>query len=343
MTTRAFYHARNIEIDLANLPPSLYSEIVALHGQSDPLHPVLTCLGNGQPMLVWRHQKGRYFVRHFPNGSRDGHSHPEAIGVGMSDEHRRQADYTLRAASEHGFDARLEVSTGNGTRLDVGVYGQANVGFEIQRSALSLAQAKARATKSFRAGWPTAWITDVVPDPGWADRVPTARFETRSTWSECLPARNTQRVVIGSYERERDRFSISGYRYRRQPKTVLLDELAYLMPAGLIVPVAVGKKGRVDLAFKESIEIIDSCTYPGASRWNPLKTSQPQKEVPQRFSQECSKHPGRDEQATSFTVCQLCPKELWAPISIKRGYCEECRLVYRLPHEGLPTRLMEVS
>lgn len=185
MTTRAFFHLIDREVDLVRLSPSLYGLVVSLHGKiKRDSPPVLTCLGNGEPMHVYRHHTGRYFVRHFSNGHQDGHAHPDAISV-MSDEHRRQADYTQRAAMAYGLNAELEVSTGNGTRLDVGVIGLNQVGFEIQRSALSLPNARSRASKSFRAGWPTAWITDSVPDPGWADWVPTARLEVRSGWSEC--------------------------------------------------------------------------------------------------------------------------------------------------------------
>ena len=41
----------------------------------------------------------------------------------MSDEHRRQAEYTARAAADHGLDAELEEPTGAGTRVDVAVIG----------------------------------------------------------------------------------------------------------------------------------------------------------------------------------------------------------------------------
>jgi hypothetical protein len=289
VTTKAFYHPRGIMVDLADLPRDLYDEIASLHGRIDPppADPVLTCLGNHEPMYVWRHESGRYFVKHYAHGNPDGHIH-RALGT-MSPEHRRQAEYSQRAAAAYGFDARLEVPTGNGTRLDVGVFAASNnVGFEIQRSQLTIPQAKLRTSRSFEAGFPTAWVTDREHDPAWADRVPTARLTTRGGWDVCLPAPNTAYVAISTFSRERDNTRPSGWWYRREPKAVLLDELAYLMPAGEIVPVAIGTLGHVVLADRAAAEVIDSCTYPGASAWNPVRTVEKAvKESVQAYSRDC--------------------------------------------------------
>jgi hypothetical protein len=158
----------------------------------------------------------------------------------MSDEHRRQAEYTARAAADHGLDAELEKPTGAGTRVDVAVIGDSQVGFEIQRSTLSRAKAKSHAVKSFNAGWPTAWIHDTERDPDWAGHVPTARLTVRSGWAEEVSPRNTANVIIRRFWRERDKDFKIGWRFEHGPTTVLLDELSYLMPAGEIVPVSVG-------------------------------------------------------------------------------------------------------
>jgi hypothetical protein len=71
-------------------------------------------------MYVYRHHTGRYYARHFVDGNPHHHSH---LISGMSDEHRRQSEYGFRAAVDHGLDAMLERSTGNGTRLDLAVVG----------------------------------------------------------------------------------------------------------------------------------------------------------------------------------------------------------------------------
>lgn len=334
MSTRAFYHHRGIEVDLAGeLPLWLYNEIAAFHGYKDRDNPVLTCIGNKQPMYVWRHESGRYFVRHFPGGNPDSHHHGELRTI--SDEHRRQAEYARRAADRHGFTAQLEVSTGNHTRLDVGVFGEVNVGFEIQRSELTAPQAVRRATNSFAAGWPTAWVTDRQRDPQWADKVPTARLITRGGWDEQVPAPGTAWVSIGHYILERDTSAKSGWRYRREPRRALLDELAYLMPAGEIVPVAVGKIGKVDLAERAAIDTIDSATYPGASRWDPLRRApKPHKEAPQRYSLDCRhSHPVGVHDLNSAPSCPSCGTgKLYYPQAIHRGYCGICS--YNRPRGG---------
>jgi hypothetical protein len=249
MSTRTYYHPRETAVDLAAVPSWLYNEIVSLHGHipHPPAPPVLTCLGNGEPMYLVRSQSGRYFARHYPGSSTDGHVHPIST---MSDEHRRQTEYAERAARHHGLDTSREKSTGNGTRLDLAISGTVNVGVEIQRSALSRTAAKSRTMRSFDAGWPTAWISDSETDPDWADHVPTAWLTTRDRWGEKLPSPNSVFVAIGEFTRERDRNTKTGWRYKREPRAVLLDELAILMPAGEIIPVAVGTRGQVSLAFR---------------------------------------------------------------------------------------------
>ena len=162
MSTFAYYHPREMQFDLANMPTALYAEVVSLHGHIRRGEPVFTCLDTGDEMYVCRSDRGRFFMRHYPGAGHGGH--PMST---MSDEHRRQADYTRRAAAAHGLDAVLEKSTGNRTRLDVAVFGHANTGFEIQRSQLSRAKAKQRALDSFTAGWLTAWVSDSETDPGW--------------------------------------------------------------------------------------------------------------------------------------------------------------------------------
>lgn len=304
MSTLAHYHPREIDIDLADLPRWLYSEIASLHGQiaAPPAPPVLTCLGNNEPMYVWRNNYGRYFARHYPGGNSDNHSHTIAT---MSDEHRRQAEYGRRAASDRGLDARLEVSTGNGTRLDLGVFGKANSGFEIQRSSLSRAKAKSRAFKSFNAGWQTAWITDQEDLPNWVDHVPTARLTVRG-WDQ-IPPPNTVDVVIRDFSRERDKNSRCGWRYVHMPRAVLLDEVVCLMPAGEIVPVSVGKSGAVMLAFKGAAEIIDSCTYAGASMWRPTSSTPRRQETAQDITRPCNHHAAVTViDHPRFPTCQKC-------------------------------------
>jgi hypothetical protein len=289
MTTRAFYHPRDSFVDLAELSDSIYNELITFHGKIRRDEPVITCLKNNEPMFVYRHPSGRYYLRHFA-GEGDHGSHSISR---MSVEHRRQAEYTERAADSAGIKARLEVSTGTtpsgrqSTRLDVGTWGDLNVGFEIQRSQISLAQAMDRASRSFENGWPTVWVTDQEHDPAWADRVPTARLTTRGGWDQQTLAPNTARVAISRFHRERNPSRPSGWWYRREPVSVLLDELAVLVPAGEILPVVVGTKGTVVLAFKDAVDVIDDCCYPGASKWDPVGKLVAKKERLQSRSRDC--------------------------------------------------------
>ena len=275
---------RNMEVDLAESPTWLYNEIISLHGRINKHDSPLICIGNGQPVYVWRTADGRYFARHYPGENPDNHSHHIAT---MSDEHRRQTDYARRAADDYGMRTAVEFSTGNHTRLDLAVTGNRQVGFEIQRSELSRRNAEMRAFRSFEAGWPTAWVSDSARTPKWHDRVPSARLTAGLDWTS-LPARNTARAIISKFTRERDRTRPSGWRYKRWPREVMLDELAYRMPAGDIVPVAMGKNGVVVLATADAIDVIDSCTYPGASTWHPRLLVPRTKESSQRYSRECS-------------------------------------------------------
>lgn len=287
MSTDARYHVREIEIDLADLPRWLYNEISSLHGHIDPppANPVLTCLGNGAPMYIW-HRGGRYFAKHYP-GTKCGRAHSVRT---MSDEHRRQAEYTARAAVDNDLDAQLEKPTGAGTRLDAAVIGRDQVGFEIQRSTLSRAKSKTRALTSYSAGWSTAWIHDTERDPDWAMHVPTARLTVRSDWTDHMPPRNTANAIIRRFWRERDRNSTSGWRFEHGPSTVLLDELSYLMPAGEIAPVSIRSMGLVLLAHKGANDIIDSCTYPRASQWIPDADTPRGEEDAQTVSRPCDRH-----------------------------------------------------
>lgn len=291
MSTDAHYHPRGVDIDLAKIStdwPDLYNEIISLKGhirRADP--PVLTCLGNFKSMLVYQSWTGRYFCRHFA-GEACPRKHVLGTGGGMSAEHLRQAEYAARAAQNAGFDARLEVNTGGGTRLDVGVFGDQQIGFEIQRSELSRAEAKKRCVKSFKAGWPTGWVHDRSEDTDWNGHVPTIRLKIRDVWSQRLPAANTQEAIIWKFWRERDRSKKSGWSYNAGKVDVLFDELASLMPAGEIVPVVTGSKNKiVRLAYRDAIDVIDSCTFPGASLWRPDPTTPRQQEAAQSITRHC--------------------------------------------------------
>lgn len=333
MSTRAYYHPRDMQLDLADLPHWLYSELVSLHGHITRERTVLTCLGNQEPMYIYRHPTGRYFAHHYPGGNPDDHEH--RIAATMSDEHRRQTEYSQAAAERHGLQTQLEKSTGNSTRLDLAVHGTHQTGWEIQRSQLSRAQAKSRATKSFNAGWPTVWVSDSEHDPDWADHVPTARLTVRG-W-DVMPPANSVHAIVGQINLERDATRPGGWRYKRTPRQVLLDELVVRVAEADIVATTVGTKGLVMLVDEQSRDALESVTYAGAGQWTPTPQTPRTREAPQRFSLPC-KHRApasnrlgnpqslRDSRtATDHRQCG-CGQRLLAADSHMRGYCEACRI-----------------
>jgi hypothetical protein len=136
------------------------------------------------------------------------------------------------------------------------------------------------------------------------------------------------------------------------------------MPSRQIIPLSIGTQGLVVLAEKNSAEIIDSCTYPGASRWNPRQSTEKSvKETIHTKSRSCHHSP---EEVSEFAwrprfqaqpkfvipirndfpalrpLMQMpnnvinkrdpvgalcgCGGELLAPNSILRGFCEHCRM-----------------
>jgi hypothetical protein len=349
MSTCAYYLPRQIDVDLSNLDEALFREIISLkghiHRDTDP--PVLLCRVNWTSLYIVKNHYERYFARHFPGDNPNDHKHPVNL---MSTEHRTKAEYAARAAQAAGLEASLEFSTGGGTRLDVAITSpQGQAGFEIQRSDLSRAKAKARAFNSFNAGWKTMWVHDQIHAPDWAGHVPTARLTTRGGWSEKLPPPNTAKVIIQEFYRERDGLR---WRYQRRPTEVLFDELAVLGPSGEIETVTVGKHGLVMLARHGAAEIIDSCTYPGASRWVPTKETPRNDRPRQRISRPChNPHAERGDPplwlpketpaplppvfypaepaptpVPSLLRCLYCGELLLAPVSQSRGFCERCRI-----------------
>jgi hypothetical protein len=119
----------------------------------------------------------------------------------MTAEHKNQTEYIRRAAQSAGLKTQGELSTGKNTRLDLAVYGEHNTGFEVQWSALSNGMVQSRATRSFDAGWPTAWITTGQPSPSWTKLVPSVRISDIE-WSEALPAEGTVSATITEFYTE---------------------------------------------------------------------------------------------------------------------------------------------
>lgn len=318
MSTRVFYHPTGTEVDLARAPTSLYEQIASWRGQiTRDMSPVLTCLGNAEPMYVYRHHDGRFYVRHFPGDAADGHTHPAMTR--MSDGHKRQAEYLMRAAERAGLDAQPEHSTGNGTRLDVAVTGGTyNVGLEVQRSALSKLSAVTRTRKSREAGYAVAWINDRPEDqkPEWSDAVPTSRLTARG-WDHQMPPLGTAEAYVGRFTPARQGL---GWTLDRQPARGTLDRLVERGSAGGFMSVEVVKRGTVTLAVDDGDGLRDDIRagrFPGYRLWVPPERTRERKTEPQRYSRGCH--------GDAAPRC-VCGAPYLSPISEARGLCEKCRL-----------------
>lgn len=100
-----------------------------------------------------------------------------------------------------------------------------------------------------------------------------------------------------------------------------------LTTAGEIIPVSVGSQGEVVLAYKHARDIIDSCTYAGASEWRPTPKTPRHKEAAQRFSKGCERHPldHSSPEEPKWPPCRRCGEPLYL-LTSGRSLCEKCRL-----------------
>jgi hypothetical protein len=91
----------------------------------------------------------------------------------MSDEHKRQTEYWARAAEDAGWRVELEHNLHTRTRPDALIHGPVMTGVEVQRSAMTAANAVARTGKAACAGVTDLWYSGRAGSPSWAWRVPT--------------------------------------------------------------------------------------------------------------------------------------------------------------------------
>lgn len=106
----------------------------------------------------------------------------------MSTEHRVQVEYVARAADRAGIRTALEVSLPTHVRPDL-VIGD-RTAIEVQRSHLTVRQAKSRTTKAINGGMDISlWISDKEPKyaPKWMYQVPSATAFARE-WDTLPPA-----------------------------------------------------------------------------------------------------------------------------------------------------------
>lgn len=238
-------HESGREIDL-QAPTASDEQVLRVIHRRGARRGELRCYTHGGPLYLkdWR---GGLLACHWPGTG--GAAHPVAI---MSEEHRMQVEYIARAATREGLPAEREVALPTHVRPDLVVNG--TTAFEVQRSHLGIAKAKARTTKAVRAGMNVSlWISDKAANaaPAWLGCVPSVRVHA-AEWKR-LPAIATATVESGlsRFEPERCRgghdarcimsgYRCSGWRLRREPMLgVTLDSFSVGLAVGLYVPAEV--------------------------------------------------------------------------------------------------------
>lgn len=196
---------------------------------------------------------------HWPGSALDG-SHE--ISHGVSDEHKRQVEYILRAGSDAGYDVKSEVRLPTKVRSDGAIYGPTVMGVEAQRSAITARDAKARTTKARRAGVLPIWFSDSLSDPAWLGSVPGVRMNEQQ-W-DTVPRARSVTVVSGTriiVPRKcwnipnspcpNRRRGCNEWHPTHEPRLgTTVDDLAAMVPAGELVPILFKKlSGRGEHVF----------------------------------------------------------------------------------------------
>jgi hypothetical protein len=134
-------------------------------------NPAFVCLTHQEgsnPGLFLKNINGVWWAWHYEAGDC---SQRVRFPAQMSDEHKRQAEYWCRAATDAGWRADME-HTLPGTRPDVFIYGAVTTGIEVQCSYKSPSEAVVRTNKAAAAGVTDLWFT-THPSVKWAWYVPT--------------------------------------------------------------------------------------------------------------------------------------------------------------------------
>lgn len=242
------------------------------------VEPVFECVqhrGSTNPGLYLKKIAGLWWAVHFDSGP----CQSRRIPAPMSDEHKRQAEYWVRAAEDAGWSAETEHSLPTGTRPDVLIRGTVLTGIEIQRSAMTRVSAVKRTIKAAKAGVSDVWFTDRENYPDWAFRVPTVGQQPYA-WRYLPPRRailangfrefTAIRCTAGNLPRCLNGYGWCGrYHPQAEPRVVPIDEIASRFPAGDIVALRIGAmsglKGGVYLFSAESAALYAELTGKSAA------------------------------------------------------------------------------
>lgn len=215
--------------------------------------PVLQCGKHGSPIYLQQRSTFRGSTTKTMCGVHFDGTRCSPPSTGMSDEHKRQTEYIVRAAEDAGHRAKAEVKL-RSSRPDAVLYGsELAIGVEVQRAQISRSAARTRTAKAITSGLSTSvWFNDRDATPAWFFHVPSIGMN-RLPW-DVLPRprsatvttglRNVRAVACGAAEiplcpDKKTRRSTSCGRHHAIHEPWLgmtVDDVAAMAPAGQIIP-----------------------------------------------------------------------------------------------------------
>lgn len=241
-------HESGQEIDLQE-PTSEQERLLRAIRDRGARRGELRCVKHGGDLyLQIRPPRGVMVACHWANSGLS--PHPIAL---MSEEHKAQVEYIARAVEREGLTASREHTLSTHVRPDLVV---SRTAFEVQRSGITPALAKARTTKAVRGGIEVSLWTSDKPsgsEPLWLRQgaVPSVRIHAAGWKGLPRPGAATVEGGLSRFTPERcygghDRRCIlksgrcSGWRLRREPILgVTLDQLSVWTVIGGYVPATV--------------------------------------------------------------------------------------------------------
>jgi hypothetical protein len=217
--------------------------------------PAFTCLvheDGTNPGMFLKKLDGEWWAVHYEAGSCPS----KRLPAPMSEEHKRQTDYWIRAAEDAGWRVEREHPLFTHTRPDALIHGPVMTGVEVQRSSMSASAAVSRTAKAASAGVTDLWFSGRDGPPRWAWRVPTVlpgelgidRPASEDVWARLPPRRavaaaglRVLRIVkcaVGNIDRCPYGRTWCG---KHHPRPIpwgglAVDDVAARFPAGEIVP-----------------------------------------------------------------------------------------------------------
>jgi hypothetical protein len=189
-----------VEFNVQNEDVVALAQRIYEDGQAGRPTPLLQCTHQHRGIMHLRKVNGKLWAAHNPGQGGAGCS------VRFTNEgpgHRAAKNYAIRAWIGHGYTAVIDEHTVTGTdgkvlvRHDAAVLdAPAKIGFEAQFSPLTPTAARARTTKSYRAGWTALWLpgSNDLPLAGYHG-IPMARPHTDIAWAEGTPRPGTVHVL----------------------------------------------------------------------------------------------------------------------------------------------------